>query len=308
MQDLSWRRLLQGHVSQEMLKFVVNAQMLTLPTDDDLRRWGKLRMDSVCRATLTRADGSVLRCTQSNATLLHVLAGSKVARLQGRTKWRHDSVLHVLGQQLSAQLDKLNSGASTAQSSGQVQFVRAGGKKYEPRGQARQATGIGLRGLLAAAHDWKMLIDLEGDECCYAVFPAHITETIRKPDVLLISENTRVVVRLELTSPMEENVVERHADKERKYLEATAGSGSRQSVATGGDCVRGWMSGQRRAHNIASTARSGVQQDAGCGNQAADVERRATVQFHVVPKSEASIVAQTSTDVWHRRRRRATDV
>ena len=92
-------------------------------------------MDSVCRATLTRADGSVLRCTQSNPTLLHVLAGCKVAQLQGRTKWRHDSVLQVLGQHLSAQLEKLNSSASTAKSSGQVQFVRAGGKKYEPRGQ-----------------------------------------------------------------------------------------------------------------------------------------------------------------------------
>ena len=38
-QDFSWDRLFRGAISDLILKFVINAQMKTLPSEDNLRRW-----------------------------------------------------------------------------------------------------------------------------------------------------------------------------------------------------------------------------------------------------------------------------
>ena len=49
-QDLSWRRMFSGHISQEVLKFLVNSMLLTLPSEDNKRRWFKQasRVVSLC--------------------------------------------------------------------------------------------------------------------------------------------------------------------------------------------------------------------------------------------------------------------
>ena len=62
------------------IKFAINAGINTLPTLDNLKRWGKRTND---------------RCPFCGniETLLHVLSNCSVSLDQGRYTWRHDSVL-----------------------------------------------------------------------------------------------------------------------------------------------------------------------------------------------------------------------
>ena len=76
---VTWRSFL-WNVPQGVLKFAINAGINTLPTLDNLKRWGK-RVNDRCPF-----------CGNTQ-TLLHVLSNCSVALDQGRYTWRHDSVL-----------------------------------------------------------------------------------------------------------------------------------------------------------------------------------------------------------------------
>ena len=60
--DLTWNKILTGY-SEKLLKFVLNANLLTLATPDNLRRW-KIASDVPCGL-----------CSKPNVGLSHVLAG-----------------------------------------------------------------------------------------------------------------------------------------------------------------------------------------------------------------------------------------
>ena len=79
---ITWRSYLWD-VPQGVLKFAINAGINTLPTLDNLKRWGKRTSDrcSFC--------GNI-------GTLLHVLSNCNVALEQGRYTWRHNSVLSAI--------------------------------------------------------------------------------------------------------------------------------------------------------------------------------------------------------------------
>ena len=76
---VTWRSYLWD-VPRGILKFAMNAGLNTLPTLDNLKRWGKRVSD---------------RCPLcgNTQTLLHVLSNCQVALDQGRLTWRHNSVL-----------------------------------------------------------------------------------------------------------------------------------------------------------------------------------------------------------------------
>ena len=76
---ITWKSYLWD-VPRGVLKFAMNAGLNTLPTLDNLKRWGKRVSD---------------RCPfcGNTQTLLHVLSGCQVALDQGRFTWRHNSVL-----------------------------------------------------------------------------------------------------------------------------------------------------------------------------------------------------------------------
>ena len=76
---VTWRSFLWD-MPKGVLKFAVNAGINTLPTNDNLRRWGK-RMNDRCPF-----------CGNTQ-TLLHVLSNCATALDQGRYTWRHNSVL-----------------------------------------------------------------------------------------------------------------------------------------------------------------------------------------------------------------------
>ena len=80
--SVTWRSYLWD-IPQGVLKFAINAGINTLPTFDNLKRWGK----RVCN-----------RCPFCGniQTLAHVLSNCSVALDQGRLTWRHDSVLSTI--------------------------------------------------------------------------------------------------------------------------------------------------------------------------------------------------------------------
>ena len=74
-----WRSYLWD-VPRGVLKFAINAGLNTLPSLDNLKRWGKRVSD---------------RCPfcGNTQTLLHILSNCPVALDQGLYDWRHNSVL-----------------------------------------------------------------------------------------------------------------------------------------------------------------------------------------------------------------------
>ena len=72
------------------LRFNLRAISNTLPTPDNLRRWGQNEVDPACPL-----------CGRP-ATLRHILNSCSVALHQGRYTWRHDSVLEVLQRHLTS--------------------------------------------------------------------------------------------------------------------------------------------------------------------------------------------------------------
>ena len=79
---ITWKSYLWD-IPQGVLKFALNAGLNTLPTFDNLKRWGK-RVNDRCPFC-----GNI-------QTLLHVLSNCNVALTQGRYTWRHNSVLMSL--------------------------------------------------------------------------------------------------------------------------------------------------------------------------------------------------------------------
>ena len=80
--SVSWRAYMWD-IPQGVLRFAINAGINTLPTLDNLKRWGK-RVNDRCPFC-----GNI-------QTLLHVLSNCGVALDQGRYTWRHNSVLMSL--------------------------------------------------------------------------------------------------------------------------------------------------------------------------------------------------------------------
>ena len=82
--NLTWKGFLWG-VPRGVARFAINAGLNTLPTADNLKRWGK-RTSDLCQV----CNG------QGKQTLNHVLSSCKVALEQGRFTFRHDSVLRTV--------------------------------------------------------------------------------------------------------------------------------------------------------------------------------------------------------------------
>ena len=70
-------------IPQGVLKFAINAGINTLPSADNLKRWGK-RVNDRCDFC-----GNI-------QTLAHILTNCSTALDQGRFTWRHDSVLGTI--------------------------------------------------------------------------------------------------------------------------------------------------------------------------------------------------------------------
>jgi len=204
--DNSWSTLLFQY-SQRLLKFMVNAQLNTLPTPDNLRRWN-LSKDSVCGL-----------CAEKLVALSHVLAGCPWVRTvenklqrEDRFTWRHNNVLYLLASVIQGHLDYANKRKVVAPKNQLIRFIKAG-QTHRP--QLRRTTCS----VIEEASDWVLDFDLPEWRLAGSayVFPHEICATPLKIDGHIISRAARVCFGLELTCQMEENIEKWHQSKLRKY-------------------------------------------------------------------------------------------
>ena len=90
----------------------------------------------------------------------------------------------------------------------EIKFVPQGHQsiKYKKR-----STRLGI---LHKSPSWNVLADIPSKSL---MFPAHIALTELRPDLVIFSNSTRIVILIELTCPCEENFEERHHDKIKRY-------------------------------------------------------------------------------------------
>jgi hypothetical protein len=118
--DFGWNTLLYDY-SDRLLKFVVNSQTNTLPTPDNLRRWG-LKRNVACGL-----------CGKKEVTLSHVLGGCDWVRetenkfpREDRYTWRHNNVLHMLSMAIQDQMGVVKKFPEKKAADPLIRFVRAG--------------------------------------------------------------------------------------------------------------------------------------------------------------------------------------
>ncbi len=104
-----------------------------------LELW-RMREDPLCRLCGERG------------TMVHILAGCKIALSQRRYRWCHDKVLRALADILEQERQKKLQAHERPRPS--IQFIREGEK---PLSSTKRTT----KGLLQTAQSWEMRVDLE---------------------------------------------------------------------------------------------------------------------------------------------------
>ena len=90
-ENVTWKSFLWG-LPKGVAKFALNASLNTLPSGDNLRRWGK-RTSDACHI-----------CRDGKQTLHHILSSCKSSLEQGRYTFRHDSCLRSIVNFLAGKL------------------------------------------------------------------------------------------------------------------------------------------------------------------------------------------------------------
>ena len=205
-EDLSWGKMLYNY-SDRLLKFILNVRSNTLPSPDNMRRWQR-RGNLVCGL-----------CSRPFVTSSHILAGcgwvfnweNKRVK-EDRYTWRHNCVLSVIIRHLSSFLSRLHKLPRTKVSPN-ICFVSSGSTNtHRPR--ARPNTG-----LLQRARDWKVDCDLPEwhSQGSRYVLPHKAIISGSKPDIFLISDSLKIIIFLELTCPLEENMDHWRSEKTSRY-------------------------------------------------------------------------------------------
>ena len=210
--DLTWNKILTGY-SEKLLKFVLNSNLLTLATPDNLRRWN-IATDVPCGL-----------CTRPNVGLSHILAGcpwvltveNKLDR-EDRNTWRHNCVLLHLATCIQRRVNEVN-----AQPLGETLPLRKP-VIFVPAGSIPKSTKSPPHydfGLLSGARDWSCDFDLpEFRHGAPYSFPQDVDATDIRCDGFIISRSKRILIIVELTVPMEDNIEHWHAVKTEKHVKA----------------------------------------------------------------------------------------
>ena len=110
-------------------------------------------------------------------------------------KWRHDQVLLNIGSATRCAVKQANNALTPAPYMKFINFV----KEMDPVLVSTEKPG---RGILTAANDWLLLIDLETQ----MMFPQEIALTDLRPDLVIWSRKANTSVIGELTVPWEDNI------------------------------------------------------------------------------------------------------
>ncbi len=150
-----------------------------IPSPANLFVWGKVETPAcpLCSKTGTHE---------------HIQSSCYLAQGDGRYRWRHDQVLKTIAEAISKGIGKNRKSNITTR---MIAFVKEG---EQPK---RKNNCVGL---LFTARDWSLTVDLDRQ----LKIPAHITQTMLRPDIVLVSESTKQFMLLELTVPWEERMEE----------------------------------------------------------------------------------------------------
>ena len=180
------------NMPEDRFKFLVKAVYDLLPTPQNKKTWF--------------GESSECGLCGENGTLAHILSGCKISLAQGRYKWRHDEFLREIAQCVEKRRKASNT-ATTVGNIREIRFVKPGQKAEKEQQQTRS--------YLDGADDWELRVDLDGK----LRVPDRIAETNLRPDLLLISEDTKRMGICELTVPSEERVEISGELKRAKYEE-----------------------------------------------------------------------------------------
>ena len=189
--DLSWKCI--WAFGPQLLRFCVQSCFNTLPSPNNCVRWG------------LSDDKSCVLCKASLCTLPHILSGCHFSLNNGRWNYRHDCVLKVLLDVLEVLIQERN-GKPLPSNPPYIKFVEPGQCSH---GRARKPFG-----LLDKANDWVLLADIGA---CKLMFPTVIFSTSERPDIVVYSITTKIVILIENTSGCEENQSDNHCHKTDKY-------------------------------------------------------------------------------------------
>jgi hypothetical protein len=188
--DLSWQNLITTPPS--LIKFVLNAQINCVRTPDMLKLWGYTE-SATCPL-----------CNAAQCTLHHILVGCVFALDQKRYTWRHDSVLKNIEVSLAALVADFNHRKPrTLLKATRETFNACFVRKGETKKRVSQPPERFSQSVLECANDWRLNVDFDAKK---AEFPPTIVATPLRPDIVLWSRMSRVVVLIELTCPAEEGM------------------------------------------------------------------------------------------------------
>ena len=191
--DFSWSNLINTR-NPKLISWVLNASTDCLTTPAVLTIWGLSNSD---RCDICEKQGS----------LSHILSCCQTALKQGRYDWRHDSVLKTLEIPIRKRLEKHNT-SPFKKVDRTIQFVPEGARRRTKKAKQDRPT------CLDEARDWECVVDYKDSPY---VFPVHICVTAQRPDILIWSDSLRSVIMIELTCPMEENIMDARTRKEIRY-------------------------------------------------------------------------------------------
>ena len=189
---LTWTEL--WTMDQGKLSFILRATADLLPTPSNLKIWGK-EDDATCKL-----------CEGRSCSLNHILSSCPKALGEGRYRWRHDKVLGEITKWVD--LERLNDNKGESFGPNLIRFRKEGDGIRELPKKSRRSNSI-----LARARDWEMQVDLTKK----LVFPEAVASTSLRPDMVLLSKDTKSILIVELTVPWEERLDISHQLKKAKY-------------------------------------------------------------------------------------------
>jgi len=199
-----------------------------LPTSDRLRVWNIVPI-SMCKL-----------CSHPNCSLFHILCNCPFSLHNKRYEWRHDSVLRTIARTVNNRINEQNLRQPRPTTLPSIRFVPAGSKLPLIR------RNLACSGILSRANDWQFLVDYSANPI---IFPPSITATEQRPDMIIWSESTKVVILIELTVPNEDNIADAEFRKKNRYdglLDACRTAQWDAHLATVEVGVRGFVAGSLR--------------------------------------------------------------
>ena len=196
--DIGWQSLI-NNTNDKLIKFHINSTLETLPTRDNLRRWGN------------KILGSCKSCGLPE-TIKHILCTCSIFRIQGRYKWRHNMILRSICNSITAWYLEVEPKLHNKNKNSFIPFVGYNSSKSKNR-------NIIINGILNTA-GWKLIADLKESSTSIQSWISDFAPSFSSnlvPDIILYNAHNKQVVIAELTSPWEDNIQTADNRKRSKY-------------------------------------------------------------------------------------------